>query len=126
MAEQTLPSQAEHLKQWLRAERRAWIRLPSDQEICCQLVTNLAPEEAKTGWLGRVRDVSPGGIALILNRRFQPGTMLMVDLSANAEEGRGLQVRVVYSTPELKGRWIIGCAFGRVLTQAELQTFIRE
>jgi len=98
MAEQTLPSQAEHLKQWLRAERRAWVRLPSDQEICCQPMENLTAEEAKTGWLGRVRDVSPGGIALILNRRFQPGTMLVVDLSTKAEETRRLPVRVVHST----------------------------
>src|SRR6266404_8200274 len=115
MAEQTIPIQAAHPKKHLRTERRAWVRFPSAQEVCCQPMANLTTEEAEIGWLGRVRDVSLGGIALILSRRFEPGTVLIVEL-ATKEEGRQL-VRVVHATPETKSRWVIGCAFASTVSE---------
>ncbi len=40
-----------------------------------------------TGWLGRVQDISHGGIAfVILRRQFEPGTKLIIDLATNAGE----------------------------------------
>jgi hypothetical protein len=120
-AEQTAPFQSGHPK---RSERRAWVRFLSDQEVCCQPIANLTAAEMEFGWLGRVRDVSRGGIALILSRRFEPGTILTIELSIKAK-GRQL-VRVVHATLETKGRWIIGCAFASILSEEELQTFLRE
>jgi hypothetical protein len=76
---------------------------------------------SETGWLAKVRDVSAGGISMILRRRFEPGTVLILDL----EQGpRQLSVRVVHVQPEMKGRWLIGCAFSAVLSPEELECFL--
>jgi hypothetical protein len=84
-------------------------------------------DQLETAWLGTVRDVSPGGIAVILERRFEPGTILIVEASENpntAPESR--PVRVCHATPETDARWIIGCAFAWPLGQEELRRFLGE
>jgi hypothetical protein len=60
-----------------------------------------------------------------LSRRFEPGTVLIVELSSAKAEGRQL-IRVVHATREKKKGWIIGCAFVTPLSEEELQTFLRE
>jgi hypothetical protein len=77
--------------------------------------------------LGTVRDISPGGIAVVLERRFELGTILIVEAPDNpkhASESR--PVRVCHATPETDGRWIIGCAFAWPLSQEELRRFLGE
>jgi hypothetical protein len=77
--------------------------------------------------LGRVRDISAGGIALLLNHRFEPGTALIVELSAKSKvASRPRPVRVVHVTPEKNGRWIIGCAFVSKLSADELQGLLQD
>jgi PilZ domain len=108
-------------------ERRAWIRMPKDQKVTCQPMAAPPADESETAWLGTIRDVSPGGIAVILNRRFEPGTILIVEVSdkpKGAAESR--PVRVCHATPETDGRWIIGCAFAWPLSQEELRRFLGE
>jgi hypothetical protein len=74
-----------------------------------------------TGWYGRIRDISLGGVALILRRRFDRGTNLILDLATRAGELRQLQVQVVHAW-EMDGRWIIGCEFASPISEQELQT----
>lgn len=119
MAEQTIPSPTEQPVA-PRTERRAWIRFRSEQEISCQ------PDEVNTAWLGKVQDVSPGGIALILRRRFEPGASLSIELTTQGDWPRRLVARVVHATQEMDGRWIVGCAFARPLSEQELQTLLGE
>jgi hypothetical protein len=122
MAEQAIPFHAEPAKKQLRTERRAWVRFLSDQEVCCQPLAS-----SEIGWPGQVRDVSLGGIALILSRRFEPGTALQVELPTKAEREPCRQlVRVVHATPQAKGRWIIGCAFSTPLSEDSLRRFLQE
>jgi PilZ domain len=121
MAERINPARSKHPKNGPATERRAWVRIPSGQDICCQPMAASTTEESETGWLGKVRDVSPGGIALLLSRRFEPGTVLIVELEQGSLR---LPVRVVHATSETKGHWIIGCAFASALSQDELDTFL--
>jgi PilZ domain len=104
---------------------RAWVRIPSDGEACCQPLTTADAEEAKTGWLGRIRDASPGGIALLLKQRFELGTVLSVEIATRPEGRPHHLVRVVHATPAKKGDWLIGCAFANPLSQEELQNFLQ-
>jgi hypothetical protein len=97
-------------------DRRAWVRFRSDQDIACQT------EETNSGWLGKVQNISPGGIALALRRRFEPGTVLIVELATEADAPLRLSVRVIHATQERNDRWIIGCAFASPLSQHELQS----
>jgi hypothetical protein len=65
----------------------------------------------ETALFGTIRNVSSAGIALSTSRSFDPGTELVIELSAKRKSVLRLPVRVVHATPEKEGRWVIGCAF---------------
>jgi hypothetical protein len=116
----TIPFKAEHARIRPERERRAWVRMPKDQRVSCHRPMPAAPaDEAETAWMGTIRDVSPGGIAVLLSRRVDPGTILFVQV----KESR--PVRVCHATPD-NGRWIIGCAFAWALDHEELRRFLGE
>jgi hypothetical protein len=124
MAKQTIPSQTGGRRR-LKTERRAWIRFPSKPGISSQpLTTN--KKDVDTAWLGMVRDVSPAGIRLTMIQRVEPGAVLIVELSAEANEVLRLPVRAVHATPEANGHWLIGCELGRELSPQELSIFFGE
>jgi hypothetical protein len=124
--EQTVPFLAGPPQKSRTTERRAWVRHFASQDACCQPLPDSTTDEPETGWLGRVQDLSTGGIALLLTRRFEPGTALHVELAAKGEGSRPLLVRVIHATPESENHWLIGCAFACPLSEAELQTFLQE
>jgi PilZ domain len=123
MAKQTNPAQTVSRQRRLETERRAWIRFPSDAGISSQPLTP-SKNELDTGWLGTVRDVSPVGIRLAMSQRCERGTALIVELSAESNEGLRLPVRVVHATQEANGQWIIGCELARELSPQELTIFL--
>jgi hypothetical protein len=65
MAEQMIGFQADDPTKELLIERRVWVRTPSDRNVCCRMMPTLARGELD---MGKVRNVSCGGIALILTR----------------------------------------------------------
>ena len=101
-------------------ERRAFIRLPSD------LISNCRPagRQHDVSWPGQVRDVSCGGLGLLMQHRFRPGTVLDVELhDRSGKILRTVQVRVAHATAVLDdGRhaWLLGCAFAAPLSSTEL------
>src|SRR5260370_41739997 len=72
----------------LGEERRVWIRYPSLAQATCQPAApaNSAPITA------RVRDISRGGIHLLVDRRFEAGMVLshQVPSGANRDQSPGL------------------------------------
>jgi hypothetical protein len=118
MAEQTIPIQAEQRKNSPATERRAWVRFRADQEVTC------SADDANTGWLGKLRDISAGGLALALRRRFDPGTVLEIELETKAGWPRRFSARVIHATQDQNDRWIIGCAFAFPLSKEELEDLI--
>ena len=103
-------------------ERRAFVRLSSDLPAICR-PTDRTHE---VGWPARIRDISRGGVGLILRHRFRPGTNLTVELGASTGALlRTARVHVVHATAVvIEGCpcWILGCAFDQVLTEEELQS----
>jgi hypothetical protein len=99
-------------------ERRATVRYPSQQEGSCRCVGG----ERRYRWQGRVCDISVGGIGLVLPRRFEPGTVLTVELlgADRRAPGRFFVVRVAHVQKDAPRRWLLGCQFLRRLTRAEL------
>jgi hypothetical protein len=78
-----------------------------------------APEDS---WPATVQDVSTGGIGLLLARRFEPGTVLTLDLQeTDGTIARTLSARVNHVKPEGLGHWLHGCSFRETLSQEELQ-----
>jgi hypothetical protein len=80
---------------------------------------SVAPTTAK------VRNLSAGGISLVVDRDFEPQSVLTVQL-VNTERNVAcsLKVRVVYTVPHPSGDWILGGAFTRQLSEEELKAFV--
>jgi hypothetical protein len=101
-------------------ERRVAVRYPINPETEC---STIVPEYgACPAW---VRDLSAGGICLVVEQLFATGTWLSVELE-NAEKSlvRRLRARVVHSAEIPFERWLHGCQFERELTAEELQAFV--
>jgi hypothetical protein len=127
MAQPRIPVSTEQAKHRPETERRAWVRITINQEISCQHIEAATAEEAETCWFGRVRNISCGGLALRLHRRFEPGTLLVIEWPDEAkEESRSFAVQVIHATAEGHRLWIVGCEFLRSLSEEELQALVGE
>src|SRR5262249_27989242 len=102
-------------------ERRAYVRLASDLTATCRP----AGRFQTVAWPGKVRDVSPGGVGLVLRHRFRPGTALAVELrETTGTPLRTVLVRVVHATAvvvEGNPCWLLGCAFDEPLGDDEFR-----
>lgn len=105
-----------------KAERRASVRYQCDPESfshdnSCRPIT----ASKRESWPATVRDLSTSGIGIIINRRFEPGTLLSVDLEdADHTAQRSLLVRVMRAAQEAPDSWVHGCAFTHPMSEAEL------
>ena len=92
----------------LTDDRRAWIRYRTDVETFCHAVTGR--KEADVWWQGQVRDLSRGGVGLMLDRWFPLGTLLMIELPSRGTSSVYLVLaKVVRAVEQADGRWEIGC-----------------
>jgi hypothetical protein len=127
MAEQTIPFQAE---QWMSGpitERSAVRHFPSSQEVYCQPMPASSADGVETGWWGKLCNLSSGGLAVRLSRSFEPGTLLIIELSDKTKRlMRSSLVQVVHAAGEGNRLWIIGCEFIRPLSEEEVQTLVAE
>lgn len=107
------------------ADRRAWVRYGADLQAVCR-----PPGRDEVGWPAQVRDVSAGGVGLVMRHRFRRGTPLLVEVhGANGEPCRVLPVRVMHATPINPGTgacWLVGCAFLDSLSDYELHALLHE
>ncbi len=104
------------------AERRAFVRVPSDLDATCRTAGPMRDQ----GWPGHVRDISRGGLGLLVRHSFRPGSELTVELRerGGGDVRRVLSVRVVHATAVLvegSYRWLLGCAFDQPLSEEEFQ-----
>jgi c-di-GMP-binding flagellar brake protein YcgR len=97
-------------------ERRVWLRFPSGAETTYQSV------DARENLQATIRNVSRGGMALLVDRCFEPGSLLTVELPANQPSlGLAVLACVVHATEESSGRWVVGCTFAREIGDEDLQ-----
>ncbi len=104
------------------SERRAAVRYPCSPENfspdnSCRPITARKNE----AWTATVHDVSTSGVGIVVNRRFEPGTLLSVELQdVEQTVNRNLLVRVVRLTRGEGDSWLLGCAFTSKLSESEL------
>jgi serine/threonine protein kinase len=106
------------------AERRASVRFPCIMGTAITLETCFHPgaDESNEDWPATVEDLSQGGLALILGRRLEPGTMLKVELTGtDPTRPHVLLVRVMNVRPHGPTHWRVGGAFPQPLSREELQ-----
>jgi hypothetical protein len=85
------------------------------------------PEDADKGetWPATITDISLGGLALVLGRRFEPGTVLSLEcFGTDRDQPSALLLRVKYAKPQDFGHWLVGGAFLEPLTCEELQALL--
>jgi hypothetical protein len=102
-------------------ERRAWVRYPCDWESACQPLAGTRGVQ----WQGKLLNLSRGGVAITLERRFEVGTILSVGVQGQAEEVLGTVVaRVVHVLTQADGNWLHGCTFTSPISEEDLKALL--
>jgi len=105
-----------------KVERRASFRYPCDLEAIMQPV---ALRGKDCPWLGRIRDISTGGIGIILAYRYEPGSFLSVEIQNRSKSfAHTFVVRVIHTTQLRFGGWQVGCAFNNKISEDELKALL--
>jgi serine/threonine protein kinase len=110
------------------ANRRAWIRHELSFGACATIDTAVfgGGEDTEEIWPLTIRDVSIGGVGVVLARRFEAGTELMIEVGTGpSSTPRRLPVKVVRIEPDSVGHWVHGCAFASPLSEDELNALLR-
>jgi len=101
-------------------ERRVWLRYAAELNTRCAEVG----DDGETGIPAVITDISRGGLKVIAARRFEPGTVLSVELPAvSGEAALAVLACVVRAQPHGDKDWAMGCRFSGELSDEQLQVF---
>jgi hypothetical protein len=104
----------------LEEDRRVWVRHPSGAETVVQAMGNGVDSRLSA----RVRNVSRGGINLVVNHRFEPGDVISIELPGGTPQLASTALAcVVHVRGEGESVWGLGCTFAEELSEADLVTF---
>jgi serine/threonine protein kinase len=104
-----------------KVERRAMVRYNSKAEASCWPVV----EPSKSAWKARVQDISSSGLSLRLNRRYEPGALLAVELQPQGRQDSSFfLIRVERVKQQSAKVWTIGCSFERLLLDFEVHSWL--
>jgi hypothetical protein len=103
------------------SERRALVRQPSRQTLCI----SEANTKEEILWVAPIQDICCEGVRLLSKHRFEPDTFLRLEvLGKPLEIPLMVQARVIHVVGYSDGRFGLGCAFSRVLTDEELKDLL--
>lgn len=98
-------------------EQRRRKRYTVELAATCRAVVNVADKR----WPAWIIDVSATGLCLNSQRRFEPGTILDVSFTLQANEGACTHLaRVRWARTSENKSWLIGCEFTQVLPDEAL------
>jgi hypothetical protein len=100
-------------------DRRLWIRHETELQGKGRLAEQAGAEEIST----RIRDLSKWGANLLLDRPFQPGQILSLELPTDENAICTVLACVVRLIPEKESQWSLGCVFSREFSDEELSHF---
>lgn len=101
-------------------ERRVWLRYAANLNIRCEEVS----DDVAEGVSAVIGDISRGGLKVIAPRRFEPGTVLSVELpSVGGQSSLAVLACVVRAQPHGDRDWAMGCRFSGELNDEQLQSF---
>src|SRR5262245_36656813 len=101
-------------------ERRVRVRYPCNLETTLYATNGQGPLRLS----GRVRNISRGGIKLVVGQKFEPGELLNVELPGpDGQAAYNVLACVVHAAAGAAGDWALGCAFAQELTDDELRPF---
>jgi hypothetical protein len=101
-------------------DRRAEPRMPVNADTSCSFV---APVVSDFG-PAKIKDISMQGIGLIVGRRVEPDSLLVVTLTNTAKNfTKTVMVQVAHATPQ-PGGCLVGGIFTTPLTYQELTSLV--
>ena len=102
------------------ADRRAVERIAVTSGTSCSFISPVVEDFGAA----RIRDISLNGIGLVVARKLEVGTLLVIEL-VNQDHGfsRTMMVRVAHVTV-VNGGFLIGGEFTTPLTYQEFTTFV--
>ena len=72
-------------------------------------------------------DISRGGLKLLLTHKFERGTTLKIRTVHDGPEKLGsVTAEVRYAVPTCQGKWMMGCAFLKELSEKELRSWVKD
>src|SRR5436309_541444 len=99
-------------------QRRAAVRLLGDLAPCYQRGRGQLDQ---VWWFGRIRTISVYHVDLMLDRRFEPGTLLTITLRGEVTDfSRNLEACVVQVNRNPNEGWVVRCVFAGQLSESEL------
>lgn len=101
-------------------DRRSHERYDCRFKVKCRPVGRDVP----ASWPAEVRDVSSRGMRLLTHRRFEAGTLLMLDITGPDATTLSLLARVRRVSLLAKGRWVLGCALDQELEPELLRHWV--
>jgi len=110
-------SEESSTKPTAKAERRVWVRYPCERDGFCQPLVGSGALQ----WAAKIEELSSGGLALVVERRFEPGTLLSIEMQQQADTIRTFLARVVHIKNKSSGRWLLGCSLARELNEEDLK-----
>lgn len=104
------------------ADRRLWARIPTNLPGLC----TAGPATLDSGWhFTRIRDLSAGGVALLLRGPARVGARLTLELR-NGPFSVLLEARVANVRQLAPDTWLTGCSFPVPLADTELESLLHE
>lgn len=94
-------------------ERRLWVRHPAN------LTTTVQPNSngRSLRLSARIRDISRGGVNLLVDHTFEPGQLITIELPlAGSEQMQFVLACIVRVVREASGHWALGCIFSQELS----------
>jgi len=104
-----------------REDRREAERYPCPARGNCQPVT---ANEAGNCWPVDAVDISTVGVSLLLSRRFEPGTLLTVELSRQSKDPTYLPLARVSRVTPAGPHWLHGCVWQGTVSAEDMQPLI--
>lgn len=118
MSSETLPQRSGTPANAELSDRRATVRYP------CNLKSNCGLPEADPNarWPAEVQDLSTTGIRLLVHSRFEPRSMLVIEVPGVESGSRmGILAKVVHVKAHGPDEWLVGCVFRRLLRPEEVR-----
>lgn len=102
------------------SDARVTERYPSKLEVSSRLIAAVGDEFRPA----KIRDISANGICLVIDRPFDVGTVLTLELLDTKTQSfvAPLQLKVVYTRKHSGGCWLVGGSLSHQITTEEIQS----
>ncbi len=106
-------------------------QLPNERRVsprhACRLEVYYETSTPSAGRPAVLRDISAGGIGLVVGDAIPRGALVTVQLSRDGEEVLFRKsLRIKYARNEAPGSWAIGGSFDKQLTKKEMKQLLNE